>query len=447
MAHARRAPLLLRSALLTLLLTQLPVAAPLQAQELHGEEYELVGYNDEARDNRIARLADQLASGAVQLQWRPERGYFDSFLEALEIDPASQVLVFSKTSLQYQKISWAKPRGIYFNDDTWIGFVQDSDIVEITVLDDKLGPVFYVFHNSRKSEQPIERLNYKCLVCHDSNGTMGGGIPLLLARSGLYDFNGNQLRDFSGVGNTTDQTPFAERWGGWFVTGRHGSMTHLGNVQLADAAALEQLDSQRRGNLDTLAGQGLIDTEPYARASSDVVALMVMEHQLTVLNQLTYVRFKAPAVLSRAGMEDALQAGTWDALPERAQRALRRMLDNLLKLLLLQDAITLAAPISGDAQFRAWFEGAGPHDAEGRSLRELDLQTRLFRYPLSYLVQSRAFASLPGFARDYLWRELAAILQDRKQHPALAQVTAAERSAALDILRATQPDFARHLQP
>src|SRR5690606_8592637 len=143
------------------------------------------------------------------------------------------------------------------------------------------------FHNRRNSDEPFERLNYRCLVCHDSNGTMGGGIPLLLARSALYDFNGNQLRDFSGVGNTTDQTPFAERWGGWFVTGQHGSMTHLGNVQLPGPGAVDSIQDHLLGNLDTLAGQGLFDTEPYIRATSDVVALMVMEHQLTVLNQLT----------------------------------------------------------------------------------------------------------------------------------------------------------------
>ncbi|MGA0805346.1 MAG: hypothetical protein ACO3PV_02370, partial [Pseudohongiellaceae bacterium] len=252
------------------------------AQQLSGEEYQLVGYNEAARDNRIARLAEQLASGGLELEWRAPRGYFDAFLAALEIDPASQVLVFSKTSLQYQKISWQKPRGIYFNDDTWIGYVQDSDIVEVTVLDAKLGPVFYVFHNRRNSTEPFERLNHKCLVCHDSNGTMGGGIPLLLARSALYDSGSNQLKDFSGIGNTTDQTPFAERWGGWFVTGQHGSQTHLGNLQLPDAAAVEQVEQHLRGNLDTLAGQGLFDTAAYARATSDIVALMVLEHQLTV---------------------------------------------------------------------------------------------------------------------------------------------------------------------
>jgi len=417
-------------------------AAGLQAQTMSGEEYQLVGYNNTARDNPVAALADKLASGELQLEWRTPRGYFDAFLEALQIDPASQVLVFSKTSLQYQKISWQKPRGIYFNDNTWIGFVQDSDVIEITTMDDKLGAVFYVFHNQRNSKQPVERLNHKCLVCHDSNGTMGGGIPLLLARSALYDVNGNQVQDFSGIGNTTDQTPLAERWGGWFVTGQHGTQTHLGNLQLPDASAVARVQEHLLGNLDTLEDQGLFDTSQYPRATSDLVALMVMEHQVTVLNQLTYVKFKAPAVLSRANMQEALQATHWDALSERAQRALTRMLDKVVDLLLLQGSITLVEPISGNPQFRAWFEAQGPHDAQGRSLRQLDLDTRLFRYPLSYIVQTPEFANLPPYARDYLWRELMAILSGQKAHPAVAGVAAEDLRSTLEILAATSPGFA-----
>jgi hypothetical protein len=434
--HLRHAGLVLLAATLSL------PAVTLYAQQLSGEEYLQTGYNGDAVDNPIAGLAARLESGELTLEWRAPRGYFDSFLEALGIDPDSQVLVFSKTSLQYQKISWQKPRGIYFNDSTWIGFVLDSDIVEITTMDDKLGPVFYVFNNTRSPGPGVERLNQRCLVCHDSNGTMGGGIPLLLARSGLYDYNGNQLQDISGINNTTDQTPFAERWGGWFVTGQHGDQTHMGNIQLPNAGEVAQVEQYQLGNLDTLAGQDLFDTAPYTRATSDLVALMVLEHQVTVLNQLTYVKFKAPAVLARAKMLDALQAPTWDALPERAQRTLKRMLDKLVQLMLMQDSITLAEPISANAGFRAWFEAQGPRDAQGRSLRELDLDTRLFRYPLSYLVQSRELAMLPAFARDYIWHELAAVLQGDKPHPALESVSEEDLLAMFEILQETQLEFA-----
>lgn len=447
MFNAKSSCLYLRCAACVLLAATLAMpAALLQAQTLAGEEYLQTGYNGTALNNPVAALAAKLERGELQLEWREPRGYFDAFLEALEISPDSQMLVFSKTSLQYQKISWQKPRGVYFNDRTWIGFVQNSSIVEITTMDDKLGAVFYVFNNTRDPGPGFERLNQRCLVCHDSNGTMGGGIPLLLARSGLYDYSGNLLQDLSGIGNTTDQTPFAERWGGWFVTGQHGSQTHLGNIQLANAGELAQVQQLALGNLDTLAGQNLFDTAPYIRATSDVVALMVLEHQLSVLNQLMYVKFKAPAVLARAKMLDALQAPSWDALPERAQRTLKRMLDKLVQLLLMQDAIQFAEPIKGNARFREWFEAQGPRDAQRRSLRALDLESRLFRYPVSPVIQSHEFAMLPAFARDYVWLQLAAILQGDQPHLALADVSDAARLATLQILRDTQADFVPYLR-
>ncbi|MGA0806468.1 MAG: hypothetical protein ACO3PV_08140, partial [Pseudohongiellaceae bacterium] len=129
-----------------------------------------------------------------------------------------------------------------------------------------------------------------------------------------------------------------------------------------------------------------------------------------------------------------------NALPERAQRTLRRMLDRLVDLLLFKEAITLAEPVSGNPEFRAWFESLGPRDASGRSLRELDLDTRLFRHPVSYLAQSRELAALPAFARDYVQRELTAVLQGEKPHAALVAVSAEARLAALALLQQTGVD-------
>ncbi len=51
-------------------------------------------------------------------------GYLRSMLKALQIDIDSQVLVFSRTSLQTGFISDRTPRAIYFNDDTYVAWVQ-----------------------------------------------------------------------------------------------------------------------------------------------------------------------------------------------------------------------------------------------------------------------------------------------------------------------------------
>jgi hypothetical protein len=396
------------------------IAHTTQAQSLASSEYELIGYDNVAVDNRVAVLAEQLQQGTAKLNVSSQRGYFDSLLAALNIDPHSQVLVFSKTSLQYQLIDASTPRAIYFNDDTYIGWVQGSNIVEVMTLDAKLGMVFYVFNNATRDvigdsardaangePNAFERQQQRCLVCHDSNGAASGGIPMLLARSGIYNLRDINLLDLSGIDNTNDKTPLAKRWGGWYVSGLHGSQTHVGNMRVQGPEQLPALDTLLRGNLPTLAGQGLFDTTPYPTNTSDIVALMILEHQLTVVNQLTYVKFKAPAVLSRTKITDVSHTTHWADLPERGQRALTHMLDALVNALLFVDAVPLSAPIKGDADFQASFEARGPRDAAGRSLRELDLNTRLFRYPLSFLIYSPYFDSLPTYAKDYVHQQLA----------------------------------------
>ncbi|HHX81358.1 MAG TPA: hypothetical protein GX696_00055 [Pseudomonadaceae bacterium] len=417
------------------------LAGSLQAQIR--TEYDIIDYPSPALDNPVARLQEKLASGEVTLEYTEPFGYLESLLEALGISPDSQTLVFSKTSLQYPQIDASRPRALYTSDDAYIGWVRDSRVIELTAMDSRLGAMFYVFNNNPEVSRPIERQDGRCLVCHDSNGLMGGGIPLLLVRSSLYNQRYENLLDLSGAGNVTDSMPVSERWGGWYVTGQHGSQTHLGNILLDDAAQLNDLDSVRQGNLDTLEGKGFFDTSRYLRPTSDIVALMVLEHQLTVQNQLTYVRFKAPAVLERIGEAEAIDAPSWESLSETAQRSLARMLDNLVDALLLRDAATLEDGISGNAAYHQWFEAQGPADAEGNSLREFDLQTRLFRYPLSYLIHSADFKDLPPLALDYVMTRLAEILQDEsaKPGPHFPALGPAEKQTILGILEDTEPEL------
>jgi len=328
---------------------------------------------------------------------------------------------------------------VYFSEDTYIGWVQNSTLVEIATLDSKLGLVFYLFNNRPDPAQYVVRESQRCLVCHDSNGTMGGGVPLLLAHSSVYSLNYDNLLNVTGDYNTSDTTPVQDRWGGWYVSGEHGDQPHLGNLLLPDKADLVRLDAFRRGNLRTLADQDLFDTSPYLAATSDIVALMVMEHQLTVQNQLTYVKFKAPAVLERVGHGEARNAMTWDALPERARLALTHMLDNLVDDLLLVDAAQFEDEIHGSPEFVAWFQAQGPSDDQGRSLRDLDLKRNLFAWPLSYLVYSPAMANLPGYARDYVFRQITAKLSNPRlsSRQWTRQWSARQRQTALAILNST----------
>ena len=66
----------------------------------------------------------------------------------------------------------------------------------------------------------------------------------------------------------------------------------------------------------------------------------------------------------------------------------------------------LTAPVAGTSTFAADFAQRGPTDSQGRSLRQLDLQTRLLRYPCSYLIYSESFDALPPAVRDRVLRRL-----------------------------------------
>lgn len=408
-------------------------------------EYARLGYQNEARDNPVARLQDALQSGKLQLSYSEVRGYFDALLDALDIDPDSQMLVFSATSLQKTLISRKTPRGLFYNDDTYLGLVQHSTIVEVLTMDDKLGIVFYTFDNTKGTTKYFQRADQTCLVCHDSQGVPGFGVPMLRALSIVFSADDVPLKIFSGNGIVGDETPLKDRWGGWYVTGRHGVQPHLGNLILDDPDDLDTLDDHRVWNLETLKGAGYFDTSAYPRDTSDIVALMVLEHQITVENQITYIKFKAPAVLKRRGLDDAAAAASWDGLPAQAQQTLAPMMDKLVERLVLLDAADIASRISGSQAFVDRFTARGPKDDAGRSLRDLDLNKRLFRYPLSYLIYTTSFATLPAYAKDYVYRRLAAYLRGEELFAGKSQYSPEDRRAALEILAATQPEFLPYL--
>jgi hypothetical protein len=429
-----------------MLLAGLALTRPVLAQFDLRDDYQQIGYVDEARRNPVARLHESLAHGQVALDYRSQRGYLESLLGALEIDPSSQTLVFSASSMQRKLIGPRTPRALYFNDTTYVGFVQNSSIVEVVTVDDQLGLVFYTFDNVPETRTYFERANQTCLVCHDSQGTMVGGVPMLLALSSVHSIDNTPLKNFSGNGSVEDSTPIEDRWGGWYVTGRHGLQAHLGNILLGNRGQLENLDDYRTWNLDTLAGSGFVDTSRYLRDTSDIVALLVLEHQLTVQNQITYVKFKAPTALRRRGLDDAVDALTWDALPDVAQQLLSRMLDKLVRQMTMADYAPIGSRISGIAEYERWFLARGPKDAAGRSLREFDLAGNLFAYPLSYLVYSSSFDTLPAYAKDYVYQRLAAYLSGAESFDWNSDYSDEAKRIALEILAVTKPDFAPYMR-
>ena len=182
------------------------------------QEYPAIQYSGPARANRIWRLQQKLNSGELKLQWEPRWGYLRSLLRALEIDISSQTLVFSKTSLQISKIAEATPRALYYNEDTYVGFVQNSDLLEFASTDANVGIVFFGMINRQDTAPLLDRDGGRCLTCHDTYSMMGGGVPRVLVMSAPVD-DPADTRTYSSASEVDDRTPIAERWGGWYLSG------------------------------------------------------------------------------------------------------------------------------------------------------------------------------------------------------------------------------------
>lgn len=397
-----------------------PTVEPEGAMLRYDREYPTIPYNRGRRTDAVAALIERVARGELELQYRPPRGYLDSLLAALDIDPSSQTLVYSQTSLQSKLITPARPRAIYFNDDVYVAFVQQGPL-ELAAVDPNLGPVFYLLEQDPTAAPAFSAELGRCMSCHDSYSLSGGGAPRFIVGSGYTGTTG-MLVSHEGWILVTDRTPLKSRWGGWYVTGRHGDQVHLGNIKIKSLYDFERLEEMRVGNLDTL--DGLFDVTPYATNKSDIVALLVFQHQADVQNLITRLNYDARTT---ADNQAELVAETTD---------------RLLHAMLFAEAVEYTAPIAGDARFVEQFARRAVRDAQGRSLRDFDLTRRLFRYPLSFLVHSQAFDALPLAAKQGFYSRLAAVLSGEDAREEFAHLSPADRAAIGEILRATKPDFA-----
>jgi hypothetical protein len=406
---------------------------------VYDRDYPFIHYADPPVHNDIAQLQQRLNDGSLQLTPTPLHGYLESMLKALNIDPDSQTLVFSKTSLQVDAISAQTPRAIYFNDNTYVAWVQKTGILEVVTMDADRGPVFYTL-STADSRPRLQREILRCLTCHDSFAEMGGGVPHFLFES-TYDVQHGHLLPDADTRETSNETPIADRWGGWYVTGNDGGSRHLGNIQPPDTHSPVEFDKVRRSSLASL--KSLFDTTPYLRDTSDIVALLVLEHQVTVHNQISHANYKSRTLLDRELPGRDVATLHFVQLSPKVQDRLALMLRPLVDALLMINAAPLPNKVAGSTGYAAWFQDQGPRDERGRSLRQLDLQSRVFRYPLSFLIYSQGFDALPLCAREQVYAMLAQLLQE--PHPAApySNRSAADRRAAFDILMATKPDFAR----
>jgi hypothetical protein len=379
-------------------------------------------YSKTTPENRVSAIRDRIKSGELKLTYSPEYGYLPAMLKELEVRVESQVLVFSKTSLQMRRISPRTPRAIYFNDDVYIGFCQSGDTLEISAVDPRLGTVFYTLDQSQTEQPMLIRRTDSCLVCHSSSRMEG--VPGHVIRSLYVDSSGQLL--LSGIDRLVDQTtPIEERWGGWYVTGTHGSQKHLGNLVLHNRNVVEPVNNADGQNVVDLKYR--INPDRYLSTHSDIVALMVLEHQTLVQNRMTKANFDTRQALAdkEASLEDVT-------------RRIHHTGDRLVDALLMVDEARITEPILGTSGFAEQFVKFGPRDQQGRSLRDLDLTTRMFRYPCSYLIYSEAFERLPEESREHVLQRLWDVLSGKDQSEKFSHLSTTDRRAILEILRDTK---------
>ncbi len=373
-------------------------------------EHPAIQYNTAPNTTAITELNAKLADGRVTFTFDPASGYLMSALEALNVPVESQAMVYTGTSLQAPKINPQNPRAVYFNDTVSIAFIRGAALLEAWAQDPKQGTIFYTMEQKPPAGgPPYFKRELNCLSCHLAWDTLAVPGPFVLTT-----FPRKTDRDYANGFMVDHRVSLAERWGGWYLTGKKLPERHMGNLPLfvPDPQAAGRKPQAVRESVTGL----VTDLTGYPTPYSDIVALMVMEHQSHVMNLMT-----------RAG---------WEARVGQAARA-RDAVNDLVDYMLFVEEAPIDGRIEGSSGFAEKFSAQGPRDARGRSLRELQLEGRLMKYPLSYMIYSPQFDALPPEVKAATLTRLRQVLEGEDTSPKYAHLTPAIRQAIVEILKDT----------
>lgn len=370
-----------------------------------------VAYGTGTLTDPVTLLNEQLVQQKRELKFDSEWGYLREVLKQLQLPESSQLMVYSRTALNPRIINPDNPRVVYFNDDVYLGWVPGARSMELASIDPLRGTIFYEL-DLKASAKPRFVRSDRCLACHAGDSSLR--VPGLLVRSFLTDDHG---RPISGYSQISHDKPLEKRWGGWYVTGTHGDMLHLGNVFGRETIEEFRTNPALRGNLTHV--DQFFDTTKYLSPHSDLVAHLVLDHQVHAHNLIT-----------RVGME--YQLGLESDARQR-----------LVRYLLFLDEAPLTAPVKGTSGYQEWFARQGKRDSQGRSLKDFELKTRLFQYRLSYLIYTDDFQKMPAGARlrilkdiyEFLNADNSMLKADWDVEPQNFPIT--ERQAILQIVAET----------
>jgi hypothetical protein len=213
----------------------------------------------------------------------------------------------------------------------------------------------------------------------------------------------------------------------------------MGNVVSPDRQKPEAIDREAGANVTDLSN--LLDVAPYLTPHSDIVALMVLEHQTQMQNHLTRANFESRiAAHYDIGMNAALDRPA-SYVSDSTKRRIASAGDKLLRYMLFAEEFPLTSPVAGTSKFAEEFQSQGPRDSQGRSLRDFDLTTRMFKYPCSYMIYSPSFDNLPDAVKQYIASRLHDILAGNDKSGEFSHLTPDDRQAILEILKETKPEL------
>ncbi len=362
--------------------------------------------------DRFARFLADIESGKTTLDTSNELKLLEGVLDRLEIPVSSQMLVSSATSLQKTRISPSRPRALYFNDDTYVGFVPGGQI-EVISIDPKRGGMFYIFDRNRSNAPPRAKKATNCLTCHAT--VQMGKVPQLVVESVVTDMTGGGemafRRDVSG-----HQIPLADRFGGWLVTGEKDFTDHWGNVLIVR----ERENTKKR----IIRFGELFNQKNYLAPTSDLLPHLLHEHQVGFINRSVQASYQTRVLLQKPGPD-----------PKALAAELKTLANGLVKYLLFAEETSLPSQgIQGSEAFRREFVARRHATSDGRSLRDLDLKTRLLKYRCSYMIESPIYAELPRALRHAIEQELALALSNTQPSPDFAYLPKEEKEAIRTIL-------------
>ena len=386
-----------------------------------------IRYSAAPLNNVVDEVNKKLQDGTVQLAFDGRSGFLRSALEALKLPVDSQLLVFSRSSLQGRRINEENPRALFFNDRVALGWVRGGDLLEVAAHDESAGVVFYTLEqraDAATTGPPQFKRAFECLGCHVTGNTLG--VPGLL----MFSTTRRDPSQYSGLPHPVGHSDsLRQRFGGWFVTGSTGSAPHMGND-------LPALDGRTTRELTSV--EGLFDADGYRALSSDVVAHLVLTHQAGMTNLLTRAGWEARAA-------DPSLHPPFTSTPEQEASVavvMNGVASEVVDYLLFIDEAKLSDRVRGGSGFAERFSTSGPRDRKGRSLYELDLNRRLMKYPCSYLIYSPAFDALPPLAKAPIYKRMWEVLSGQEQDPRYrSALSLADRQSIVEILRDTKKDL------